>query len=367
MSSRTLACGLWVWFAAAGAGPAVEAPGPGQWVLSSDGNRLTLLANEAELTDVLDGIREVTSVPVRFRDPPPSKVSGTYSNIRVEDLLDRFDISYTLRFVRGSDGEEELVDAWVGRYEPGEGAATPFRRPGAAAAGSAPLGEDAARMLAAGRDPGSAAADDVGVIYRSAYPVSVGLDGDPGDWPEEVPWQHVTGTMGVNGTTNNADASFAVASVSDDDFLYLAVDISDDMKGLTDPEGARFIEDDVIRLTIDNPNSGDAGRFSPEVNMSIKRHQAVQPNVIAGEALAKPQFVRSFNGTRIVLTDGGEGWFMEVAVPWEALNMSPEDLEGQAVRFDLRLADHDAEDEEPHQLRWSRTDRLGTVQVLPVR
>ena len=351
--------------ASASAEPAVDTPGPGQWTLSSDGSRLTLLSNDADLTEILDGIREVTSVPVRFNDPPPSRVSGTYRNIRVEDLLDRFDVSYTLRFVRVPDGEDELIGAWVGKYEPRDGVASPFRRPaGAAGPGGGPLGEDAARALTGGAETPEA---ENGVIYRSAYPVTIGLDGDARDWPEDIPWQQVTGSVGGNGPTNIADASFRVASVADEDFLYLAIDVADDSKGTTNEAGTGFARDDLLRVIIDNPAYGDPRELPPEVHLSIKRHQAVQQSVVAGTELAKTQFVRSFNGSRFVIEDGDEGWFMEAAVPWEALNMTPEEFDEQALQFNVRLVDNDVDDEDPHQLVWGRNDQNGTLSVQPVR
>lgn len=365
LSCLATAGGLALPPASPGAESVADFPGPGQWTLSSDGTRLTLLSNDADLTEILDGIREVTSVPVRFRDPPPSRISGTYRNIRVEDLLDRFDISYTLRFARVPDGEDELIGAWVGKYEPRDGVASPFRRPaGAAGSVDGPLGEDVARALAGGVESRE---DETGVIYRSAFPVSIGLDGDPRDWPDEIPWQQVTGSVGVNQPTNNADASFKIASVADDDFLYLAIDVADDLKGSVNEAGTGFANDDVLRIIIDNPAYGDPAEHPPEVHLSVKRHQAVQQSVISGEELAKTQFVRTFNGTRFAIEDGEEGWFMEVAVPWEALNMTPDEFTEQSLRFNVRLVDHDAGEEEPHQLIWGRNGENGTLSVQPGR
>ena len=264
------------------------------------------------------------------------------------------------------EGGYELESGWVSFYEP---ATVQLAFPALNPAGRPPAGEkrvlnkSTCRKLA-GRPPGTMTPDGKGPLYRSAYAVPIALDGDVGEWPEGVPWHVVSHEMGINSPTNDTDASFRVASVADEENLYLAIDITDDMKAVTNAMRLPLAEDDSLQLLIDVDGPGVPKDGSVDLEFTINRHHVLQttPN---GLRTAARQYVSHYGGARAAIVDAPDGWKLEVSVPFSTFGFRLRDE--QEIGFNLVLNDYDAEDEEEHRLFWNSTGRLGDMVQNPQR
>ena len=66
-----------------------------------------------------------------------------------------------------------------------------------------------------------------GTNYDCQYPVSINVDGNLSDWAG-IEFITVPHDMGTSAATDDADASFEFAAVADADWLYVAIDVTDD-------------------------------------------------------------------------------------------------------------------------------------------
>jgi len=364
---------------------------PGRWRISTDGEVYSLWANDVYLEDLLLAIRRMSRGEVRIQKATNRKVSAKYFNVTLDQLLSRLGLDYFLFFSREGASETYSLDSgWIGntagrRVDP----AFPALDAEGGAADASPGGlspEIRARLL----NP-ETAAKDAGVTYRAPMPLAVGLDGSIKDWPAGIPWQvvsprgvgvmdHDPMTLGADGNlenwpegvsrqaremgaispTNDADGSFAVASVSDGTNIYMAIDITDDMKSFTNALGKTPpLFDDAMQLLLDHEGKGLPADGKADVNFLINRHHVLSKSTDGSYTPAARQFVSQSSGTRAVISSKTNGWVLEVSVPISALNANL--AENPTIGLNLVLHDVDAGKNAEHVLVWSTAARLGDL------
>ncbi len=85
----------------------------GSFSLERTGDRYTLTATEAFLSDILAEIDRQEPASLRFYGDYPQSISATYRNVPLEQLLDRLGVSYVLTYEEDADGNYRLGDAMM--------------------------------------------------------------------------------------------------------------------------------------------------------------------------------------------------------------------------------------------------------------
>lgn len=197
------------------------------------------------------------------------------------------------------------------------------------------------------------------------------VDADLSDW-SGIPFTPLTAANAglIKGTamftnmpvTDNADLSLLFALQWDDDFLYIAGKVTDDVRGIH-PAFTEYYRDDCIQPYLDgnhdrsvNPNPTD------DLAVLIRADNAAQEFVRATNSNI------AFGGGKQSATRntdaGAAGWDVEIAIPWSRLGPSAVTAPGRVIGFDLIIDDDDAADsgmqDRKHYLIWAqRTDGGG--------
>jgi len=331
---------------------------PGQWEISSDGNRFSLDANQADLKSILGAIRELSPADFMLRAIPDHHVSVRCFNVPLDDLLNRLGLNFVLLYERQSDDDDfTLAKGWLGVPESSKPQApSPFSAEPSLSAEKSdrpPLTDSARSLLSAGK-PGD--------TYCAAFPITVRVDGNMIDWPEGVPRHKVDHTMfvGDNGPTDDADASFSLGGVADDDYLYLSIDVLDDQKAAEKASSLPLAIDDYIHLLV---GAGDNGQ--EPVSVKINRHHVL--TTAAGSdrlQTAARQYVSFNSGSRAAIIDSPSGWKLEVAVPFSALGI--QGSTARELQFNVLLHDADKGKEATSLLAWNRSGKLAVHPAAPV-
>lgn len=346
----------------------------GSWRISSDGERFSLESQEAALSSVLEAVQELVSIEIRVRDFEDHPVSIRMDDVPLDRLLERLGLSYVLTYRREGGGEDyQLETGWVAFFPPAPGAdagravTSPFHPSRTAQAGEPDKSEawpaPVVEALKAGVN---------GEEYRAAFPVSITVDGAVVDWPEGAP-VHTVASRGPDGSTvstnRDKDASFAMKGVADDDYLYLALHVSDDLRATNNLAALRSLPDDTLEVRLSSSDEG-----AEPVRITIQRHHVFASATPGGVLEVAPrQFVSFSEGTRAVIVDGPEGWTVEMAVPLERLG--PSTPSQTRYGFDVVLTDRDSGEDSAARISWRsagrvvRTpgDELGALRLWDVR
>jgi len=321
-------------------------PPPGRWTLSTDGERITIWANEAPLRDLMEEISAVTPAKVDIDNLPDRTVSVRYTNLPLEDLLAKLNVSFVLTFARESSGEYALESAWVSHFapSPGGGPAPAGGAPVPGAPGAASFASGALPLLLGYTDTNQVLAD-TGNLYRSPYPLSMNVDGKIDEWPPELPWQVVTHQMGQGVATNDADASFRFASSADAENLYLAFKVRDDGKVLLKDEIRDAPQEDSLEITVNDHI------------VVMQRHHVWRTNAEGEPTGSGRQYVTLYDGSRAIVVDQDDGYVVEMAIPLSSVGVNLE--QGQEVNFNIVMNDDDDGGDRDNTLIWSTSRRMG--------
>lgn len=204
-------------------------------------------------------------------------------------------------------------------------------------------------------------ADESGVVYDAAYPFTVTLDGDLGDWPA-VPWHKITHDMGwAPLPDDDNDGSYEFACVADGDNLYIGIKTWDDAKCVDEDVGDSVYQDDSMELYIeaDNSKPGEyeadccqitVGRYNVGGNPNDTKLNCWRGGNGQGQAACE-------TGTKAAVVDTNYGYAMEIAIPFAFFGISPAD--GTMVGFNIQLNDDDDNGGRDHKLSWSAKEREG--------
>jgi len=180
-----------------------------------------------------------------------------------------------------------------------------------------------------------------GTNYDCQYPVSVNVDGDLADWAG-IEFIFVPHDKGTGAAPDDADASLEFAAVADTDWLYVAVDITDDtiQTGETDTW-----EDDSVEVYIDANHARTETYEDDDAQITIGA-----ANIITGSTGAADIGVNS------VVVETADGWIVECAIPLntDKFNIAP--VVGMVIGFNVHFNDDDDGASRDHKLIWSDLD-----------
>ncbi len=342
-----------------GAGADSSLP-PGAWTLSGTGDRISLHANRAPLTEILEGLRDLSGAQLRFGEAAERPVSLRLSNTPLPELLRLLDVSYLLTYVDNGAGEHRLDGAWVSSFEPAAAAPIAHQTDVQEALwGDGPRPYDAARILWEGTPDGQPGPPlTPGVEYRAAMPVQVMVDGNLDDWPDWVPWQEVQGGLTDEVGDGNPDASFSVAAVADEQSLFFGVRVRDDQLAADNVDDLRLRPDDQLRFALQAVNPD--GTVADPTVITMRRHHVFLRDAQDPSRLVPGtrQVVRNSQGVSAVIISDDDGWSVEMGVPFDRLGIDAS-AGPPLFHFDLVLEDRDKDRETVRELAWRRSDRLG--------
>jgi LysM repeat protein len=86
-------------------------PPPGQFILEGEGDRYSLEANKAQLSEILRALEERTGVQIRSFSETNAQVYARYYDLPLGEILDKLNISYVLSYERDLSGGYQLADA----------------------------------------------------------------------------------------------------------------------------------------------------------------------------------------------------------------------------------------------------------------
>ena len=190
--------------------------------------------------------------------------------------------------------------------------------------------------------------------YNCPYPVTVKLDGNLDDW------SRVGVDKGVS--PDDPDPSWRLAAVADDEWLYVAVDIRDDVikTGETDDWN-----DDSVEIYIDANHArtetyenDDVQITIPAVNIELKDIQ--NPKLLGSGGGAE-------TGTQAAVVKTATGWLVETAIPLKNNKWDIKPVYGKVIGFNVHLNDDDDGGGMDHKSSWSDLDMDGTSWQNPSR
>lgn len=190
-----------------------------------------------------------------------------------------------------------------------------------------------------------------GEVYECAFPNTAVLDGNLNEdaWVF-APWHTITNEEGTQPAPDAADATCSFAVVADNDWLYVALRITDDIihAGETDTW-----EDDSIEIYI------DANHARTETYEGDDSQITIGAGNIGGD-IEDPHLTGSANaintGTHAAVVEVAGGWVVEAAVPLknDLWNIVPKD--GLVIGFNIHFNDDDDGASRDHKLIWSLLD-----------
>ena len=311
-----------------------EALEPGMWSLSTDGRYITIHTYEADIKKVLGAIQDLTPAEFNIRKLPNKTLSVKYTDVELERVLSSIGVNYMLSYSRNEETDELILErAYLNRTAAKGG---PRKSgPTTSSAGVSSYKGESLKATYGGLTPAQII-EGPGFIGNADVPLEhMTMDGDVSDWPEEIPWQRVSGdaplSVGGDGTlspgVNNivgigdepnedTDASMDMAAVLDGDKLRIAVKIKDDKLSFAELDDLEKFYDDYLRLTI------KAGDTKP-ISMRMLRHH-VQPKQHEDGTITtqERQNVAHYSGLRSTIVPGPDGWTIEAEISMEDLGIT---------------------------------------------
>ncbi len=209
---------------------------------------------------------------------------------------------------------------------------------------------------------------DAGVVaVFCALNRTMAVDGDLSDW-SGVPFTSLTratagstkgtGTWSPDAAINDADISGLFALQWDDQFLYMAGRITDDVRALH-PASADYFKDDCFQIYLDGDLSRTATFGADDHALLIRADNATQRYFRANNTTLAGLDGGMLSATRNA-DAGAAGWTVEVAVPWALLGPAAV-ARGRVVGFDLIIDDDDdlAVQVREHYLIWAQRVSVG--------
>jgi hypothetical protein len=190
-----------------------------------------------------------------------------------------------------------------------------------------------------------------GTNYNCQYPVTVALDGNLGDWAG-VEFILVPHDKGTGPAPNDADASIEFAAIADDNWLYVAIDVTDDTIMIGD--SANAWEDDSIEVYID-ANHARTGAYEGDDTQITILAQNIELKDIQNPSLAGSGDGAN-TGTHAALVERAGGWIIESAIPLDNAKWNINPAAGNVIGFNIHFNDDDDGGGRDHKLIWSDLD-----------
>ncbi len=188
------------------------------------------------------------------------------------------------------------------------------------------------------------------------------VDGDLSEWPQALfqPIQHRNAAVASSGGwtgnegSNDADLSGQVALRWDDQFLYVAARITDDIRG-TGP--STYFEQDAVELYLDgNGDRNDAYEADDAelIFITSGAGELWRYNGVSAAALPAGVSAAAKDLTPVA------NWALEVAVPWSAIG-GVAGASGRMLGIDIQLDDNDGGTTRDRWLQWKQAAPAGCV------
>jgi hypothetical protein len=216
---------------------------------------------------------------------------------------------------------------------------------------------------------GKVEGDIAGNTLNCAFPNSVVVDGvlDDDVW-DNASWHLVGSHAGPITAPSDADASFAVAAVADDQSLYVAIRVFDDTIVTGESTDVDYWDDDAVVLHID-PNHGETPQYETsdgnmDMQIVIRANgigQAVSDIDLFGIGTPQDAVIRAQTaGLQAQAVATHVGWDIEVILPLRidgVWRIVPDDLD--VIGFNVQMHDDDDGGSQDHHLIWSNKDTNG--------
>lgn len=191
-----------------------------------------------------------------------------------------------------------------------------------------------------------------GENYDCAYPCSITLNGDLSDWAG-ITFYDIPHDRGTAAADDDADASMSFAAVADDEYLYVAIDVSDDIIQYGESDNW---EDDSVEVYIDANNAKAESYEDDDAQITISalslERDVENPHISSGvEGI----------GTIAAVVESDTGWIVESGIPLTAEDgrWVIEPVYGLSIGFQVHFNDDDDGGGRDHKLIWSEKD-MGT-------
>lgn len=191
---------------------------------------------------------------------------------------------------------------------------------------------------------GAALADDaqLATAFRLTTPIKV--DGDLGDWPKaampiliDKQSQLTPGADSTDNWSGPSDLSGKIYVAYDDQYLYLAADVTDDVV-IQEFEGIYLYQGDSVELYLDTDLSDAGSGTYSEDDWQLAftpGTQAAKPDRVLFQQVSG----REVNGVVVAAKKTAKGYMLEVAIPLSELKLTPK--AGLEIGFDTAINDVD--------------------------
>jgi len=195
---------------------------------------------------------------------------------------------------------------------------------------------------------------EYGVLYECAFPNTVKLDGDLNDQPwQYAPWHTIEHDEGTGPAPNEKDATCSFAAVADNEWLYVALRVTDDEIVTGESFGADLWNDDSVEIYID-ANNERAGAYQ------VDDSQITIGASNIGADIEEPELGGTgdgpLTGTHAAVVESADGWIVESAVPLKNNKWDIEPENGLIIGFNIHFNDDDDGGDRDHKLIWSLKD-----------
>ncbi len=190
-----------------------------------------------------------------------------------------------------------------------------------------------------------------GEVYQCAFPNTVKLDGNLNEQPwQYAPWHTIDFDEGTGPAPDSDDATCTFAAVADDQWLYVALRITDDtiQAGETDD-----YKDDSIEIYIDANHAATAAYEGDDAQITIGAGNIdgdIQDPHITGSAGVADI------GMEVAVVETADGWIVEAAIPLKNNKWDIKPKNGLIIGFNIHFNDDDTGGDRDHKLIWSLLD-----------
>ena len=193
-----------------------------------------------------------------------------------------------------------------------------------------------------------------GEVYECAFPNTVVLDGELKEHPwQYAPWHAIEHDEGTGPAPNDKDASCSFAAVADDEWLYVALKVSDDKIVTGEVFGGDLWKDDSVEIYIDANHAETASYEKDDSQITIGA-------INIGGNIEEPELGGTGDGattgTHAAVVKSADGWIVEAAVPLKNDKWDIEPEDGLIIGFNIHFNDDDDGGERDHKLIWSLKD-----------
>ncbi|MAF12125.1 hypothetical protein CMK11_16900 [Candidatus Poribacteria bacterium] len=202
---------------------------------------------------------------------------------------------------------------------------------------------------------------EFGLLYRCGFGPrnTVVLDGDLNDlaWGA-APWHFVDHKTGTGPAPNDENASLQFAAVADNEWLYVAIDVTDDEIQNAEDSAGDVWKDDSVEIYIDADDGGtqtydaEEGKWDTQISIGAENFDGDPEAPILGGSGQGPD-----TGTHAAVVETATGYIVEAAVPLDSPGKWDFALEdGLVIGFNIHMNDDDDGGERDNKLIWSAND-----------